>query len=1308
MADAGGEPSGVATDPVAVGQQVEAGVAPTARAGGAGPAATQAAEVAENESKAAGAPAHATHMHHNEHSTKSGTGEAPPPSAEKSTELGLRKTPSLRARAHVTKQVSAMHGRLNQRQTTQTSIAIGGANGSVATFQLPLPVRAKREVEDGNATDDDEEAELEAMPYRVHPNSEVKQYWDLVMMYIILYSVVSVPYRLAFLQPAEGAWLTLDGIFDIMFGLDMIVCFLTAYEEEISGALVWDYKLIACHYFRTWFFIDLVSTFPFDRLGAAGDDARMAKLLRGLRLMKLVRLVRLMKLEVLLEKVAEMWQIEAKYLYLSSLMFTQLFCAHLIACTWYGISAPPDDGDTEVVEATWVYMTDMHTADYPVRYMYSLYWAFATMTTVGYGDVYSVNNLERVISIVMMLVGVTVFGYTVFLVSIIIVDGDPRSSMRKKKAAMVSRFLTEKGVRKGLRHRVRVFFSELISASEDVFEPQPVLSFVHEKLRSTVACKVYSNNHSHRNTFISMLARPARTLVLAKLRPCYVQMGETLINQGELGLQMYMLTRGRIELRIATEQGNNHLFTSLQDDAVFGEVSLCANILRPYSAIAAGPAYLAFLSKEALLDICETEPDLRIRLLAFACEKMWELEGFKMVKPDIELPKGLGFMYKELSKAMSSRVTRSKRMKRHASMNMAGQFRDDVPPDCEFDDSQEVWEAARRMMYKYFIVHPKVLPKVAWDLGVAVFIMYSVLIVPYRLSWDIEPEGAAEVFDIFVDVFFAIDIVIAFRTSYLDEDGFYVVSLVKVAKAYLKGWFIIDFCSTVPIDRIFGSSRSLKMLRALRLAKLLRLLRLLKLQKVIGNKIFIPVVFADFIKNLFYLSFFAHLMAALWFSASNMQSDSSADTWVTGFVRGMDEPGAGQFDLNDYPEDHARQYLASLYWVYATYLGVGYGDVSATSTSLPEIGIAVFGMSFGTICFAMFISAVCNLVHAQLQAHGVRDSVSRMRDVMMDRYIPEKKRKHVVRNFKHFNTVRSSFYIEKEITDELPTMFSAQILRDFYRDNLLQVPKMKEMEDEFPLFFVAIEGYLQPGSLVRDEWLIRSGESMQSMFFLVSGGLEIRDTDHNCIGHLENKGTFGQACIDLPKSDRFFYTVGVRATKHSSLFTLNREHLPKVYRLLPHATNKFVEILKTRRHRKYIRIYHDKRTVDEYGLGHEQKPYFRCPLDKKEKWPPDPKDLMAEMHVNWHHYYKLHKKHEAKQKRHKAEMKEHEARMEKLREANADKTDSVVQDVSNGFDGHKNPFDEFMVREQKDKDKAHSRAATVPLDAMASSSRPEV
>merc|ERR1719473_479022 len=115
-----------------------------------------------------------------------------------------------------------------------------------------------------------------------------------------------------------------------------------------------------------------------------------------------------------------------------------------------------------------------------------------------------------------------------------------------------------------------------------------------------------------------------------------------------------------------------------------------------------------------------------------------------------------------------SRRRTAPRMLRAHSVNTAGQFRDDVPPDREFDDSQEGWEAARRMGLKYFVIHPKVPPKICWDLVVAVFIMYSVLTVPFRLAFGIEPEGFSFAFDVVVDLFFAVDILIAFRTSYLD------------------------------------------------------------------------------------------------------------------------------------------------------------------------------------------------------------------------------------------------------------------------------------------------------------------------------------------------------------------------------------------------------------------------------------------------------------------------------------------------------------------------------------------------------------
>ena len=49
--------------------------------------------------------------------------------------------------------------------------------------------------------------------------------------------------------------------------------------------------------------------------------------------------------------------------------------------------------------------------------MYSLYWAFATMTTVGYGDVSAVNDTERIVSIFLMVIGVTLFGYNLFMAS---------------------------------------------------------------------------------------------------------------------------------------------------------------------------------------------------------------------------------------------------------------------------------------------------------------------------------------------------------------------------------------------------------------------------------------------------------------------------------------------------------------------------------------------------------------------------------------------------------------------------------------------------------------------------------------------------------------------------------------------------------------------------------------------------------------------------------------------------------------------------------------------------------------------------
>ena len=53
-----------------------------------------------------------------------------------------------------------------------------------------------------------------------------------------------------------------------------------------------------------------------------------------------------------------------------------------------------------------------------------------------------------------------------------------------------------------------------------------------------------------------------------------------------------------------------------------------------------------------------------------------------------------------------------------------------------------------------------------------VLIIYSVLTVPLRLGYGIEPSPGEFVFDVFIDIMFTIDIVAAFRCSFLDSEGY--------------------------------------------------------------------------------------------------------------------------------------------------------------------------------------------------------------------------------------------------------------------------------------------------------------------------------------------------------------------------------------------------------------------------------------------------------------------------------------------------------------------------------------------------------
>lgn len=90
----------------------------------------------------------------------------------------------------------------------------------------------------------------------------------------------------------------MDLIFDILFFLDIVVNFFSAYQDE-EQHMVDNHRRIVINYLTGWFFVDLTAVLPITYFyddTQNGAAFRYNKLLRLIRLPRLYRLVRLLKI----------------------------------------------------------------------------------------------------------------------------------------------------------------------------------------------------------------------------------------------------------------------------------------------------------------------------------------------------------------------------------------------------------------------------------------------------------------------------------------------------------------------------------------------------------------------------------------------------------------------------------------------------------------------------------------------------------------------------------------------------------------------------------------------------------------------------------------------------------------------------------------------------------------------------------------------------------------------------------------------------------------------------------------------------
>ena len=146
--------------------------------------------------------------------------------------------------------------------------------------------------------------ELKNVSCLISPKSKYKQRWDILVMLLLLYTAIWVPYKVCFEDTLTSFEFALDIVVDSLFLLDIILTFFTMYEKP-DGKYELKRLQIAKNYLRGYFLLDFVTTFPYQLLekaiaveasGSGTDNLKMLRIMRIQRLYKLFRIFRLLKL----------------------------------------------------------------------------------------------------------------------------------------------------------------------------------------------------------------------------------------------------------------------------------------------------------------------------------------------------------------------------------------------------------------------------------------------------------------------------------------------------------------------------------------------------------------------------------------------------------------------------------------------------------------------------------------------------------------------------------------------------------------------------------------------------------------------------------------------------------------------------------------------------------------------------------------------------------------------------------------------------------------------------------------------------
>ncbi|XP_030798902.1 potassium voltage-gated channel subfamily H member 2 [Camarhynchus parvulus] len=442
--------------------------------------------------------------------------------------------------------------------------------------------------------------------------------------------------------------------------------------------------------------------------------------------------------------------------------------------------------------------------------------------------------------------------------------------------------------------------------------------------------------------------------------------------------------------------------------------------------------------------------------------------------------------------------------------------------------------------------------KAVWDWLILLLVIYTAIFTPYSAAFLLSDSEEAQrhhcgyscsplnVVDLIVDIMFIIDILINFRTTYVNSNEEVVSHPAKIAIHYFKGWFLIDMVAAIPFDLLIFGSGSEETTTLIGLLKTARLLRLVRVARKLDR-------YSEYGAAVLFLlmctfALIAHWLACIWYAIGNVEGQRTG--WLHALGQQIGKPLNGSFgpSIKD-------KYVTALYFTFSSLTSVGFGNVSPNTNSEKIFSICV--MLIGSLMYASIfgnVSAIIQRLYSGTARYHTQ--MLRVREFIRFHQIPNPLRQRLEEYFQHAWSYTNGIDMNA-VLKGFPECLQADICLHLNR-SLLQNCAPFRGATKGCLRALAMKfktTHAPPG-----DTLVHAGDVLTALYFISRGSIEILRGDV-VVAILGKNDTFGEP-LHLharPGKSR----ADVRALTYCDLHKILREDLLEVLDMYPEFSDRF-------------------------------------------------------------------------------------------------------------------------------------------------------